>query len=164
MLFDRVQKKLKKRGIQKKMSMERKEAKVDEVFGPYFESLKKLKVSTERVLEFKPELKIDRESLFYPRDDEPELSRMEKIRLRVLTHLEEICKILGNETGILDEKEADDLRVTTEKLDKLFREMVSVHPDKRKIIETSLEEERERLKEFAVERREFLDDVVGGAR
>ena len=159
-LFDRVQKKLKKRGIQKKMSVERKEAMVDEVFDSYFERLKTLKIPTERVMEFKPEPEIDKESLFYPREDEPKLTRMEKIRLRVLIHLEEICKIMDEEKEILDKKAMDDIKETTKNLDKLFNEIISVHPEKRKIIEESLEGEKERLRQFAIEKREFLNEVV----
>lgn len=156
-LFDRVQKKLKKRGVRKEMSMERKEAKIDEVFEPYFEKLKTLKIPTERAIEFKPE--IDKESLFYPREDEPVLTRMEKIRLRLLIHLEEICRLL-EEDEVLDKQSTDNIKQITDELDELFKKKFLKHPEKRKIIQESLEDERKRIKQFAIEKRQFLDDVV----
>lgn len=54
----------------------------------------------------------------------------------------------------------DDIKETTKNLDKSFKEIFSTHPDKRKIIEGSLEEEKEMLKRLTIENREVLNNVV----
>jgi len=39
--------------------------------------------------------------------------------------------------------------------------MISGSPEKRKIIQGSLKDERKKIRQFAIEKRQFLDDVVG---
>lgn len=162
-LFDRVQKKLKKRGPHKKMPKERKEDGINRMFNDYFKALERIESPTERAIEFKPELEIDKESIFFPREDESVLTKTEKIRLRVLIHLEEICKILETmkEIEILDRKSAENIQTATNKLNKMFKETILAHPEKRQIIEGSIEKEKERITTLAIERRQFLDEVVG---
>ena len=156
-LFDRVNKKLGKQK-QSTISKERKEDTIDKIFNPYLERLKQLERPSDRIAEFKPP--IDKESLFYPRENEPVLTRIEKVRLRLLIHLEEICKLL-EEDKVLDKKSVNNLRQITDRLDKLFKKrMISGSPEKRGIVQESLKEERERIRQFAIEKRQFLDEVV----